>query len=277
LLAVLIAGTGLTASSQDQLDLVGVFEASRLGPLERTAHPATAQNPIPRRTFFVQPIYPDEAAAVQARAVVTLRVTVDDLGDVAEMRLADGPMLGTWQRSGQPEPAPMPAVFRAFVAAATAAVRQWKYEPPVEAPLMFEVAVSFSTDDAPNIAERHPAPVPSSPETQAPSDDFDRVPPAPWGEGVVRASYLRTLPTKVKHASPQFPAEALQPGVRATVVVETRIEADGRIVHARVIRSSPVFDQSVLDAVLQWEYTPTVINGVAIPVLLTVTVHFTGS
>jgi TonB family protein len=113
--------------------------------------------------------------------------------------------------------------------------------------------------------------------TQDPSGDFDRVPPAPWGEGVVRAADLIKFPTKVTHVSPRFPAEALQPGVRALVVVETRIEADGRIVHARVLRSSPAFDQSVLDAVLQWEYTPTVSNGVAIPVLLTVTVRFTGS
>ena len=102
-------------------------------------------------------------------------------------------------------------------------------------------------------------------------------PPAPWGVGVVRAADLRVLPTKVKHAPIQFPVEALQAGTRATVVVETRIEAVGRIVNARVIRSSPLFDQSVLDAVLQWEYTPTVIDGVAIPVLLTVTVRFTGS
>jgi TonB family protein len=120
----------------------------------------------------------------------------------------------------------------------------------------------------PNSAERRPA---------SPSGDFDRVPPAPWGKGVVRAAHLLKLPTKVKHVSPRFPVEALQPGVRALVVVETRIEADGRIVHARVLRSSPPFDQSVLDAVLQWEYTPTVSNGVAIPVLLTVTVRFTGS
>jgi TonB family protein len=113
--------------------------------------------------------------------------------------------------------------------------------------------------------------------TQDSSGDFDRVPPAPWGEDVVRAADLIKFPTKVKHVSPRFPAEALQPGVRALVVVETRIEADGRIVHARVLRSSPAFDQSVLDAVLQWEYTPTVSNGIAIPVLLTVTVRFTGS
>ena len=96
-------------------------------------------------------------------------------------------------------------------------------------------------------------------------------------EGVVRAAYLRVLPTKVRHVAPQFPAEALQAGTRGVVVVETRIEADGRIVNARVIRSNPVFDQAVLDAVLQWEFTPTIINGKAIPVLLTTTVRFTGS
>jgi TonB family protein len=208
---------------------------------------------------------------------VTFRVTVDDLGNVAEMRLANDPMLGTWRRSGQAEPAPIPAVFRAFVDAATTAVRQWKYEPPVEAPLVFEVAVSFSADDGPTIAERHPAPLPFSEAAQDPSGDFDRVPPAPWGEGVVRAADLLILPTKIRHVSPRFPVAALQPGVREVVVVEARIEVDGRIVHARVLRSSPAFDQSVIDAVLQWEYTPTVSFGRAIPVLLTVTVNFTGS
>ena len=276
LAAVIVVG-GATASTQEQLDLSGAFGASRPGPLERTAHAASATNPIPRRTFFIQPIYPVEAAAVEARTVVTLRVTLDDRGDVAEMRLADVPMLGTWRASGQGEPAPMPAVFRAFVEAATQAVRQWQYEPPVAAPLVFDVAVSFSADDEPRIAERRPAPLPPSPEPQGPTGALEPVPPAPWGEGVVRAADLRILPTKVRHVSPQFPVEALQAGTRAVVVVETRIEADGRIVNARVIRSSPPFDQSVLDAVLQWEYTPTVINGVAIPVLLTVTVRFTGS
>ncbi|HEU4693298.1 MAG TPA: energy transducer TonB [Vicinamibacterales bacterium] len=139
---------------------------------------------------------------------------------------------------------------------------------------LLELAGASGTS-RPGPLERTPTPL--SPEPQSPNGDLERVPPAPWGEGVLRATYLRKLPTKVKHVSPRFPAEALQPGTRATVVVETRIEADGRIVNARVIRSSPLFDQSVLDAVLQWEYTPTVVRGVAIPVLLTVTVQFTGS
>ena len=37
----------------------------------------------------------------------------------------------------------------------------------------------------------------------------------------------------------------------------------------------PAFDQAALDAVRQWEYEPTLLNGVAVPVIMTVTVNFT--
>jgi len=43
----------------------------------------------------------------------------------------------------------------------------------------------------------------------------------------------------------------------------------------RVLRSIPLLDQAAMEAVRQFEYTPTVINGVAVPVLMTVTVNFT--
>jgi protein TonB len=41
------------------------------------------------------------------------------------------------------------------------------------------------------------------------------------------------------------------------------------------VRSSPLLDQAALDAVRQWEYTPTLLNGVPVSVLVTVTVNFT--
>jgi periplasmic protein TonB len=45
--------------------------------------------------------------------------------------------------------------------------------------------------------------------------------------------------------------------------------------NARVLRSIPLLDQAALDAVKQWEYTPTLLNGVPVPVIMTVTVNFT--
>ena len=45
--------------------------------------------------------------------------------------------------------------------------------------------------------------------------------------------------------------------------------------NARVLRSVPLLDQAALDAVRQWQYTPTMLNGVPVPVIMTVTVTFT--
>jgi periplasmic protein TonB len=44
---------------------------------------------------------------------------------------------------------------------------------------------------------------------------------------------------------------------------------------ARVLRSIPLLDAAALDAVKQWEFTPTLLNGVPVPVIMTVTVQFT--
>ena len=44
---------------------------------------------------------------------------------------------------------------------------------------------------------------------------------------------------------------------------------------AKVVHSIPLLDQAALDAVRQWEYTPTLLNGVPVPVLVTVTINFT--
>jgi protein TonB len=37
----------------------------------------------------------------------------------------------------------------------------------------------------------------------------------------------------------------------------------------------PLLDQAALDAVMQWEFTPTLLNGQAVPVMMTMTVQFT--
>jgi len=37
---------------------------------------------------------------------------------------------------------------------------------------------------------------------------------------------------------------------------------------------SPLLDAAALDAVRKWEYAQTLLNGVAVPVIMTVTVNF---
>jgi protein TonB len=72
-----------------------------------------------------------------------------------------------------------------------------------------------------------------------------------------------------------YPPEAQAAGVSGVVILEVLIGGDGRVSNAKVLRSVPLLDQAAIDSVLQWEYTPTLLNGVPVPVLMTVTVNFT--
>ena len=58
------------------------------------------------------------------------------------------------------------------------------------------------------------------------------------------------------------------------VVIEATIGVNGRVRDAVVRRSIPLLDAAALDAVRQWEFTPTLINGAAVPVVMTVSVSF---
>ena len=42
----------------------------------------------------------------------------------------------------------------------------------------------------------------------------------------------------------------------------------------RSLRSQPLLEQAAIEAVRQWIYTPTLLNGVAVPIVMTVTVNF---
>jgi TonB family protein len=82
-------------------------------------------------------------------------------------------------------------------------------------------------------------------------------------------------PTKIKDVKPIYPAIAQSAGVTGSVTIEATIGEDGKVSDAKVVRSVALLDQAALDAVRQWEYMPTLLNGVPVPVLTTITVNFT--
>ena len=82
-------------------------------------------------------------------------------------------------------------------------------------------------------------------------------------------------PIKVRDVKPVYPEDAQQARVQGTVIIEATIDETGKVSNAKVLRSIPFFDQAALDAVNQWEFTPTRVNGVFVPVVMTVTVSFT--
>ncbi|MCX6550705.1 MAG: energy transducer TonB, partial [Acidobacteria bacterium] len=91
----------------------------------------------------------------------------------------------------------------------------------------------------------------------------------------VRAGRDIAPPTKLKDVKPVYPPIAVTARVQGVVVIEAIIGEDGKVRDARVLRGVPLLDQAALDAVKQWEYEPTLLNGVAVPVIVNVRATFT--
>ncbi len=58
------------------------------------------------------------------------------------------------------------------------------------------------------------------------------------------------------------------------MVLEALIDEQGRVGGVRVMKSVPLLDGAAVDAVRTWRYTPTLLNGVPVSVLMTVKVTF---
>ena len=82
-------------------------------------------------------------------------------------------------------------------------------------------------------------------------------------------------PRKIVNVSPRYPPTAQSARIEGPVVLDAVIDATGRVTDVRVTRSIPLLDQAAIDAVRQWRFTPTLLNGEPVSILLTVTVRFT--
>ena len=75
--------------------------------------------------------------------------------------------------------------------------------------------------------------------------------------------------------TPQYPQLAREARIEGVVILQVQISKEGTISEVRVISSShPMLLTGVVDAVRQWVYKPTLLNGVPVEVVTTVTVSF---
>ncbi len=81
-------------------------------------------------------------------------------------------------------------------------------------------------------------------------------------------------PRKLRHVDPAYPELARRAGVTGIVILECVIDREGRIRSVGVLRGHPLLDAAATDAVRQWTYRPTLLNGVPVEIVMTVTVRF---
>jgi protein TonB len=105
-----------------------------------------------------------------------------------------------------------------------------------------------------------PLPPPPPPPPVAPKQPF-------------RVSALQT-PRKIRDMAPRYPAIAQASRVEGVVILEAVIAEDGSVQDVRVLRSKPLLDDAAVEAVRQWRFTPTLLGGQPVPVVMTVTVSF---
>lgn len=100
-------------------------------------------------------------------------------------------------------------------------------------------------------------------------------PPPPPVQPPIHLHSGITAPRKIVDVAPVYPALAQQVRKEGVVILETVIDAKGGVESVRVLRSVALLDEAALDAVRQWRFTPAMLNGQAVPVVMTVTVNFT--
>lgn len=223
----------------------------------------------PRKVKDVKPEYPAAAQDAQVSGVVILEALIGTDGKVEKARvLRSIPMLDQ---------------------AALDAVTQWEFTPTLlngtPVPVVMTATVNFVSSSGSSggeigdaAAPPPPPPPPPAAKVASTASGVGTVTPAAdlwYPPDVVRVGGGIQPPRKLVDVRPVYPQEAQDAGVQGVVILETVIGTDGSVMKARVLRSIPMLDQAALDAVTQWEFTPTALNGILVPVVMTVTVNFT--
>ena len=241
-----------------------------IGPSEKQAqaNPITPENPIPRRTFSVAPAYPAEANGIGAAGSVSLVATIDETGRVVEIRKPREPLVLPSSSPGNPTAVRIAG--EAMVRDAAGALRRWTYDPPAKGPLAFTVTFAFKPGAEATATQSTtvtPPIVTAAAAAAAASSAVAAGQPVRVG-GAIKA------PVQINKVQPVYPAEALAAKVQGIVILEAIIGVDGGVTDTKVLRSVPLLDEAAMNAVRQWRYTPTLLNGAPVAVIMTVTVTF---
>jgi TonB family protein len=80
----------------------------------------------------------------------------------------------------------------------------------------------------------------------------------------------------LKHVPPSYPGDLVAKGVEGTVLLEAVVGTNGEMLSVGTQNSSvdPDLIKAAIEAVQQWRYEPTLLNGQPTEIVTTVTVDF---
>jgi TonB family protein len=110
----------------------------------------------------------------------------------------------------------------------------------------------------------------------APPTGYSGQKQAPGVARPVRVGGNVRAPRKEAHVRPVYPPAMREAGLTGVVPLEAIIGRDGTVSAVRVLSAQvhPDFAIAAVDAVRQWRFTPTLLNGAPVEVVMTVSVRF---
>jgi protein TonB len=99
-------------------------------------------------------------------------------------------------------------------------------------------------------------------------------PPRPTVTRITRGGNVQAA-MLINRVTPMYPPLARQTRISGTVRLHALIAKDGTVQQLEVISGHPLLVQAALDAVKQWRYRPTLLNGEPVEVDTTIDVIFT--
>lgn len=91
--------------------------------------------------------------------------------------------------------------------------------------------------------------------------------PTRIGNKVLESKLLRQV-------TPEYPELAKRARVQGSVILQITVDEEGNVTSLEVVRGHPMLIDAAVEAVKQWKYQPTLLNGKPVPVIATVTVNF---
>jgi len=99
--------------------------------------------------------------------------------------------------------------------------------------------------------------------------------PAPVPAAPIRIRISAVEPGLLVHrVEPVYPDLARRARISGEVKLEGVIGTDGRLRELKVLAGNPLLTKAALDAVSQWRYRPTTLNGDPVEVIAPITVTF---
>jgi TonB family protein len=78
----------------------------------------------------------------------------------------------------------------------------------------------------------------------------------------------------ISRKDPEYPKMAREAGAKGAVKLVATVGSDGRVLRVKAISGHPLLVRPATEAVMQWVYRPTYLNGVAVETQTDITLNF---